>query len=52
MCLSMYGHGCSWCICGRAYVHAYARLAVTFVAKWWRFVVVELFDYLWSNVVV
>ena len=31
---------------------AYARLVVTFVAKWWRFVVVGLFDYLWSNVVV
>lgn len=48
MWLNMCGHGCSWCMCGRAYAH----FVVTFVAKWWHFVVVELFDYLWSNVVV
>jgi len=39
-------------MCGRAYVHAYVHFVVTFVAKWWHFVVVELFYYLWSNVVV
>ena len=43
---------CSGCMCGHAYVHAYAHLVVTFVAKWWHFVGAKSFDCLWSNVVV
>ena len=37
-------YGCGGCTCGRAYVHAYPHFVVTFVVKWWHFVVVELFD--------